>query len=143
MNESLLKSLGIALLRISLGIVLIAHSLYLKIIVFGLPGTVGFFESLGLPGFVAYLTIVTEIAAGTALIAGYQVRIAALAAIPVLLGATWAHSPNGWVFSNANGGWEYPLFLAVIALILVLMGSEKTSKPDVFSSLLQLRSSSS
>ena len=40
--------------------------------------------------------------------------------IPVLLGALWVHSGNGWVFSNANGGWEYPLYLVVISLVVAL-----------------------
>ena len=137
MNEKQLQHTGLSLLRVSLGIVLIAHSLYLKLIVYGLPGTVGFFESLGLPGFVAYLTVVIEIVAGTALIVGYKVRMAALAAIPVLLGATWAHSSNGWVFSNEGGGWEYPLLLAIIALSQVLIGHEKTARTDVNASQFQ------
>lgn len=37
------------LLRVSLGIMFIAHAL-LKYVVFTLPGTVKFFESIGLPG---------------------------------------------------------------------------------------------
>ena len=48
---------GALLLRVSLGLMFIAHSLYLKVVVFTVPGTVQFFESLGLPGFSAYLVI--------------------------------------------------------------------------------------
>ena len=110
------------LLRVSLGIILIAHSLYLKIFVFTMAGTVGFFESLGLPGFAAYVTLVVEAVAGIALIIGFQTRLAALAVIPVLLGATWAHLGAGWLFSNEGGGWEYPLFLVVAAGVQVLLG---------------------
>jgi putative oxidoreductase len=40
--------------------------------------------------------------------------------VPVLAGALWAHSGNGWVFSNPNGGWEYPLFLIVTAVVVAL-----------------------
>ncbi len=40
----------------------------------------------------------------------------------VSLGATWAHSGAGWLFSNEGGGWEYPLFLAVASMSLVLLG---------------------
>ena len=39
-------------LRVSLGVMFIAHAL-LKLFVFSLPGTVGFFQSLGLPGVLA------------------------------------------------------------------------------------------
>jgi putative oxidoreductase len=41
----------------------------------------------------------------------------ALALIPILLGATWVHAGNGWAFSAANGGWEYPVFLIAASLL--------------------------
>ena len=50
-------------------------------------------------------------------------RWVALALIPVLLGATWVHSGNGWVFSSEGGGWEFPLFWAVIQGAIALLGS--------------------
>ena len=131
MNEKQLHDAGAALLRVSLGVMLLAHSAYLKIFVFGIAGTVGFFESLGLPAFSAYLTIATEILAGIALIVGYQVRLAALAVIPVLLGATWTHWGNGWLFTNENGGWEYPLFLVAAAVVQVLIGGGAGERADV------------
>ena len=114
---------GTALLRISLGIIFIAHSLYLKLIVFTLPGTVGFFESIGLPAILAYLTFAIEAIGGIALVLGLYARWAALSLIPIALGATWAHSGAGWVFSNAGGGWEYPLFLAIAAVVVALQGN--------------------
>lgn len=114
---------GTALLRISLGIIFIAHSLYLKLIVFTLPGTVGFFESIGLPAILAYITFAAEAIGGVALVLGFYARWAALSLIPIALGATWAHSGAGWVFSNAGGGWEYPLFLAIAAAVVALQGN--------------------
>ena len=137
MNESQMQNTGAAILRITLGIVLLAHSAYLKIMVFSVAGTVGFFESLGLPAIVAYLTIATEIIAGLAMIVGFQVRLAALASVPVLLGATWAHSANGWLFTNANGGWEYPLVLVVMAIVVALIGKGKEDSRDVVTGLMR------
>ena len=113
---------GIFILRIALGSVMIAHSFYLKMMVFTLPGTAKFFGSLGLPEFLAYLVFSIECGAGLALVLGMYSRQAALLLIPVLLGATWAHWPSGWLFSNANGGWEYPLFLTVVAAAQVFLG---------------------
>tara|TARA_B100000780_G_C20828199_1_gene329080 strand:- start:97 stop:528 length:432 start_codon:yes stop_codon:yes gene_type:complete len=110
------------LLRVSLGVMFIAHSLYLKVFVFTIPGTVQFFESLGLPGFTAYATIAAEGLGGIALILGVQTRYVALALVPVLAGAFWAHSGNGWLFTAQGGGWEYPLFLIVVALVQALLG---------------------
>jgi putative oxidoreductase len=86
-------------LRVTLGVAALAHGL-LKIFVFTLAGAAGFFESLGLPGFLAYMVTFAEVIGGVMLIAGFQTRAAALALIPVLLGATWAHGGNGWVFSK-------------------------------------------
>lgn len=110
-------------LRVALGVMFLAHSLYLKVIVFTVPGTVGFFESIGLPGLFAYLTILAEIGGGLALILGIQVRLVAIALLPVLLGATWFHAGNGWVFSNEGGGWEYPVFLIVATVVQALLGA--------------------
>jgi putative oxidoreductase len=110
------------LLRVSLGVMFIAHSLYLKVVVFTIPGTVQFFESLGLPGFAAYATIAAEGLGGIALILGVQTRLVALALVPVLAGALWVHAGNGWLFTAQGGGWEYPLFLTVAAVVQALIG---------------------
>lgn len=109
-------------LRVTSGLLFLSHGL-MKVFVFTLPGTVGFFESLGLPGFLAYLTILAEVAGGLALILGVATRAVSLALIPVLLGATWVHSGNGWVFSNEGGGWEFPLFWAIVQGAIALLGS--------------------
>ncbi|MDT8408706.1 MAG: hypothetical protein RQ741_03815 [Wenzhouxiangellaceae bacterium] len=50
--------------------------------------------------------------------------LALIAAIlPVLLGALYVHLGNGWVFSNAGGGWEYPLYLVALAVAQFLLGA--------------------
>ena len=110
------------LLRVALGVMFIAHGFYLKIFVFTVGGTVGFFESLGLPAFAAYATIAAESLGGLALILGFQTRWVSLALLPVLLGATWVHSGNGWLFTAEGGGWEYPIFLTVAAAAQFLLG---------------------
>lgn len=110
-------------LRLSLGIMFVAHSIILKYMTFTLAGTAQFFESLGLPASLAYLTFAAEALGGIALIVGFKSRLVALALIPILLGAFWVHSGNGWVFSAANGGWEYPLFLIVVSGVVALLGS--------------------
>jgi putative oxidoreductase len=108
-------------LRVSLGIMFVAHAL-LKVLVFTLPGTVGFFESVGFPGWLAYLTVAAELIGGALLILGVYARWVALALLPVLLGALQVHLGNGWVFSAEGGGWEYPAFLAVASLVQALLG---------------------
>ena len=111
-------------LRVSLGAMFIAHAL-LKYAVFTLPGTAKFFESLGLPGPLAYATFAAELVGGTLILAGIGTRYVSAALVPVLLGALWAHAGNGWLFTSANGGWEYPAFLAAAATVLALLGDGK------------------
>lgn len=111
-------------LRAALGVMFIAHAL-LKYSVFTLPGTAKFFESLGLPGPLAYVTFAAELVGGALILAGLGTRWVSLALVPVLLGATWAHAGNGWLFTAQNGGWEYPAFLAVAAIAQALLGDGK------------------
>lgn len=109
------------LLRLSLGVMFIAHAL-LKLMVFTLPGTVKFFETLGYPGFLAYVVFSAELVGGVLLVLGVYTRWVALALIPILIGAAMVHAPNGWVFSAPNGGWEYPVFLALACAVQALLG---------------------
>ena len=110
------------LLRTTVGVMFVAHAA-LKYFVFTLPGTAKFFESLGLPGTLGYVTFAAELVGGALLIAGIRTRIVALSLTPFLIGATWAHAGNGWTFSAPNGGWEYPAFLTIAALVTALLGN--------------------
>jgi putative oxidoreductase len=108
------------LLRVSLGVMFLAHSVVLKLYTFGLAGTAGYFESIGLPGALAYVVFAAEAAGGVLLIANVATGWVSLPLVPVLAGAFWVHSGNGWVFSANGGGWEYPLFLIVVSVVVAL-----------------------
>ena len=109
-------------LRITLGLLFLAHA-GLKIFVFTPTGTAGFFASLGLPGWLAYVTILWELAGAVALIVGIWPRLASLAMIPVLLGSIFTvHGAAGFFFNNPNGGWEFPAFWIVGLIVLALTG---------------------
>jgi putative oxidoreductase len=114
---------GALLLRVTLGVMFLAHSVYLKFFVFTLAGTAQFFGSIGLPEFLAYVVFAGEAVGGLALILGFRTRIVAITLIPILMGAFWYHSGNGWLFSAKGGGWEYPLFLISACAIQALLGS--------------------
>ena len=115
------REIGALVLRLAFGGMLLAHGL-LKVVVFTLPGTAAFFASQGFPGWTAYPVAAIELVAGVLLILGIQVRVVALATIPILAGALLVHLPNGWVFSNPNGGWEYSAYLIVLAAVQALVG---------------------
>lgn len=122
MSQSRLTDLAAFVLRMALGLMFLAHSLVLKLFVYTLPGTAQFFESIGLPGWLAYAVFSAEVVAGVLLVLGVQTRWVALATLPILAGAVWAHSGNGWMFAYANGGWEYPAYLALLAVAQSLLG---------------------
>ena len=113
---------GAFLLRVSLGVMFVAHGLILKYFTFTLGGTAQFFESIGYPGFLAYVVFAAETLGGLALIAGIQTRLVSFALVPILIGAAMVHVPNGWVFSAQGGGWEYPPFLIVASIAQGLLG---------------------
>ena len=125
-------------LRVALGAMFIAHAL-LKYYVFTLPGTVQFFQSIGLPGPLAYVTFWAELIGGALIILGLGSRWVAAALVPILLGALWAHAGNGWTFTAKGGGWEYPAFLAAIAIAHALLGDGKFALSSVLGRAPQLR----
>ena len=113
---------AVLMLRVSLGVLFIAHGL-LKVFVFTLPGTAQFFGSVGLPGFMAYPVTFVEVVGGAALLVGFYSRWVAIALFPILLVATFnVHWASGWLFTNENGGWEFPAFFGIATLVQFLLG---------------------
>jgi putative oxidoreductase len=121
MNESTSAAYGAFVLRITLGVAFIAHAL-LKLLVFTLPGTAQFFGSIGLPPFLGYVVFAAELLGGVLLVLGVGTRYVAAALVPIMLGATWAHFGNGWLFSAKDGGWEYPAFWTAATIAQALIG---------------------
>jgi putative oxidoreductase len=112
---------GALLLRVSLGTMWIAHAL-MKVILFTVPGFGGFLAQQGFPAALAGPVIAAELAIGALLIVGLYARHVALLSVPVMAAAMSVHLGNGWVFSAAGGGWEYPAFLIVASLVQWLVG---------------------
>ena len=118
----LLPPLGATLLRWALGGLFLVHGLT-KLLVFTPAGTAAYFESLGLPGALGYLTIALELGIATALLLGIYARWVGLLGVPLLLGTIVSvHGANGFSFANAGGGWEYPAFWALALLVLFCIG---------------------
>ncbi|QGM97480.1 DoxX family protein [Methylocystis parvus] len=121
MTNAHATALAALLLRLSLGALFLAHGL-LKAFVFTLPGTVQFFASLGYPAALAYVVVAAEIGGGLLLLLGLFTRPVSLAFIPILAGALLVHLPNGWLFSSAKGGWEFPALWIILLLVQALLG---------------------
>ena len=111
------------LLRVAMGILFILHGAYLKIFVFTLAGTGQYFESLGLPGWFGWAVMLYETIGGVALILGVYARwVALFLGVHLLFAAYFGHAANGWLFTNTDGGYEYPLFWAIACFALTLLG---------------------
>jgi putative oxidoreductase len=120
-NDSPPSPLGPLILRIGLGAVFLAHA-YGKAFVFTFAGTAEFFAAHGFPAWTARPVFLAELLGGLALLAGFQTRLVALGLLAVIAGAIKPHLGNGWLFTNAGGGWEYPTFLATALVAQVLLG---------------------
>lgn len=110
------------LLRLTMGVFFLCHGL-IKLLVFTPAGTAGYFASLGLPGWLGYLTMMLELLGGVALILGVWTRLVSLALVFPLAGAIiFVHAANGFTFTNKGGGWEYPAMWLVAMIVLSLLG---------------------
>lgn len=122
MSDSRTAPYASLILRLILGVLFLAHG-GLKLFVFTPAGTAAFFGSLGLPGWLAYVTIAWELVGGIALILGIWPRLVAIALIPVLLGAIFTvHGPAGFFFTNPKGGWEFLALWIAGLFALALIG---------------------
>ncbi|MFC3040835.1 DoxX family protein [Virgibacillus xinjiangensis] len=108
---------GNFLLRIMLGAVFLANGL--SKFQQGIGNTVGWFESIGIPGFLAYAVAGIELIGGIALILGLGTRIASILMGIIMLGDIFTVKfPDGFL-----NGYVYDLVLLVIAAHLTLNGS--------------------
>lgn len=113
---------GALLLRLCLAAMFIAHAL-LKWRVYTIPVEAEFFRSLKLPGWLAPVTVAIELSGASCLLLGIVARFAALLLMPLMLGTiVTVHGKNGWLFTNKNGGWEYPAFWAAALFVQFLLG---------------------
>lgn len=109
------------LLRTALGLVFVAHGAF-KYLVLTLPETAAFFAAHGFPAWTAYPVFAIEVIGGFMLLAGVATRWAALALLPISIGALMVHWPNGWYFGAPHGGWEYIAFLVVALSAQIALG---------------------
>ncbi len=131
MKKLLLSNAGyeVTLFRIMIGIIFAAHGAQKLFGLFGgygIEGTAGFMESIGLtPGYLmAFLAGAGEFFGGLFLIAGFLTRFAALTtAIISIVAMITVHINNGFFMSN--NGFEFILLLLVGSISLIISGSGK------------------
>ncbi len=109
------------LLRLFLGGMFFLHGIG-KPFVVGMEEVNRGFVEQGFPAWTSYAATGVEIIAGLLLILGVFSRLAAMMLLPVSVGILVYHFPNGWVFHEAGGGWEYPQLIIVSLLAIIAMG---------------------
>ncbi|MCK6075840.1 DoxX family protein [Paenibacillus silvae] len=116
MNNKSIET-GLFFLRIMIGLIFVMHG-WSKF-EGGISGTVGFFESIGIPGFMASVVAIIELAGGAAVILGLGTRVFAALFIAVMVGALFT-AKAGQPFLN---GTELDYMLMAGSLTLLLTGS--------------------
>ena len=120
--------LGLLFIRLALGVVFI-NSGWAKVT--NLEGVVGFFATLGLPAFLAYLVAYVEFLGGIAFVLGILVRyFGLLTAIIMAVAICKVHWANG--FNPADGGYGYVLVFLLASLAIVTMGAGSYSLARLF-----------
>lgn len=113
---------GATLLRLILGIIYIMHA-YLALVINGPAGMIAYNVKAGIPfpELATWYLILAHGLGGVFLVLGLFTRWAALANVPVMLGAfLFVHLKNGfWAFKN---GYEYVLVLLVVSVAVAMIG---------------------
>jgi putative oxidoreductase len=129
----LLKNeVGALILRVVLGITFFIHG-FVKF-QGGIENQVGWFSSIGLPGFLAYVVAIIELVGGFALFIGLGTKvISALLAI-LMIGATVKVKLSlGFLGNGQMAGYELDLALLSMAAYLAINGSKLLSMNQLIS----------
>ena len=111
--------MALLVMRLVLGVIMVTHG-YQK--TFRHPHDfVHMVSGMGLPGWLAYLSMLAEFVGGLMVLAGLFTRAAAFAICIDLAVAIWkVHFHNGL---TGNGGMEFPLAVATLAFGLLFFGA--------------------
>ncbi|MFD8497477.1 DoxX family protein [Amycolatopsis sp. NPDC059657] len=124
---------GLLLLRLALACVVGAHGLQKLFGAFGGSGIGGFAKVLTGYGFtsgttlLAWVTGLSETLGSISLLVGVATPVGASAVLGVAVNIIYVRAPSGFFLSGTNGGFEFQLLLAAIALVLLFTGSGRFS----------------
>jgi|SRR5690554_4450910 len=120
------QEIGALILRVTLGMLFFIHGL----VKFqgGIENTVGWFESINIPGFMAYVVALLELVGGIALIIGFATRLVSILFAVLMVGATiTAKLPVGLLGNGQMAGYELDLAFLAMAVYLAINGSKLLS----------------
>jgi putative oxidoreductase len=117
---------ALLLIRIASGLAFLYHGSGILFGAFGGPGPEKFAAGMHAPGTIGYLVGLAQVAGGLAILTGLFIRIGAICAAIVMLGAIFlVHLPHG--FDINQGGFEYAFTQLLIAVALILAGAGRYS----------------
>ncbi|WP_226530276.1 DoxX family protein [Metabacillus niabensis] len=118
--------LGALILRVTLGVLFFIHGL--DKFQGGIENIVGWFEAIGLPGFLAYGVALLEMVGGVALIIGLATKLISALFGLLMIGATLKVKLSVGLLGNGQmAGYELDLAFLAIAVYLVINGSKMFS----------------
>lgn len=132
--------------RLALGVVILPHGMQKALGMFGgygFSGTLGAFESMGMPMLVGVLVILAEFVGSIGVILGAGTRFMAFSIFLTFSGAMFlgGHVNNGffmnWFGAQAGEGIEYFILIIGIAISLIISGSGKFSVDNLISKNLK------
>ncbi|MGM0875850.1 MAG: DoxX family protein [Bacillota bacterium] len=118
------------LLRVLLGVTFFVHG----VVKFqgGIENIVGWFDSIGLPGFLAYGVALLEVVGGILLVVGFGSRIVSALFVLLMLGATIkVKLALGFLGNGQMAGYELDVALLAMALFIAVNGSKILSLEQV------------
>lgn len=127
--------LGPTFARLALGIVLFPHGaqkLFGWFGGYGISGSIGYFNDLGIPNAISTVLVFVEVVASILLVTGTLTRIAAVLALGMMVGAiVLVHAPLGffmnWYGDKPGEGFEFHILAIGLALVSLFAGAGKAS----------------
>ncbi|WNS75445.1 DoxX family protein [Bacillus sp. DTU_2020_1000418_1_SI_GHA_SEK_038] len=120
------NEIGKVILRVVVGLTFFIHGL--AKFQGGITNIVGYFDSLGIPGFMAYVVAAIELIGGIALTVGLGTRIVTLLFSLIMAGAIFTAKLSLGFFGNGQMvGYELDLVLLAAAIYFVFAEKSKLS----------------
>ncbi|WP_202080872.1 DoxX family protein [Caldalkalibacillus salinus] len=123
--------ISLFIVRIVLGLTFLVHGV--EKFQMGLGNVAGFFESLGVPGMLAYIVGPIEMIGGIAMLLGLGTRVVGVLFAIIMVGAiTIVKWDAGLLGNETSGGYELDLLLLAVSVQMAMTGSRMLSLDHFF-----------
>ena len=124
------NNIGTVIMRVILGLTFFIHGL--TKFQGGIENVVGFFESLGIFGFAAYIVALIELIGGILMILGIGTRIISVLFACTMLGAIFTVKFSaGFLGDGQTAGYEFELALLTMSVFLAMTNNAHFSLGNI------------